>query len=135
MRALSTPRGSRCASHGSPNNVTGGWPGLCFDWEPVREAGAKYIQELIKVVSPHKSLFGYDCWNEPHIEPAWARNIWAEPEELLFCYCERTIEAFRDWLQAEVRQLGRAERRLDAPLSQLGGRRPAALPGHLRRLG
>ncbi len=83
----------------SPNNVTGGWPGLCSDWEPVREAGAKYIQELIKVVAPHKSLFGYDCWNEPHIEPAWARNIWAGPQEILFCYCEKTIEAFRDWLK------------------------------------
>ncbi|HTS71592.1 MAG TPA: beta-galactosidase [Terriglobia bacterium] len=84
---------------GSPNNVTGGWPGLCFDWEPVREAGAEYIRQLVKVVSVHKSLFGYDCWNEPHIEPAWARNIWAQPQELLFCYCEKTLAAFRDWLK------------------------------------
>jgi len=83
----------------SPNNVTGGWPGLCSDWEPVREAGARYIRELIQVVAPHRSLFGYDCWNEPHIEPAWARNIWAGPQELLFCYCEKTIEAFRNWLK------------------------------------
>ena len=92
-------KGQAVRLSGSPNNVTGGWPGLCFDWEPVREAGARYIQELIKVVAPHKSLFGYDCWNEPHIEPAWARNIWAQPQEILFCYCERTIEAFRNWLK------------------------------------
>jgi beta-galactosidase len=92
-------RGRPMRLQGSPNNVTGGWPGLCFDWEPVREAGAKYIQELIRVVAPHKSLFGYDCWNEPHIEPAWARNIWADPEEFLFCYCEHTLAAFRVWLQ------------------------------------
>ena len=92
-------KGQAVSIGGSPNNVTGGWPGLCFDWEPVREAGAKYIQELIKVVSPHPSLFGYDCWNEPHIEPAWARNIWAQPQEILFCYCEKTIEAFRAWLK------------------------------------
>ena len=84
---------------GSANNVTGGWPGLCFDWEPVREAGGRYIQELIKIVAPHKSLFGYDCWNEPHIEPAWSRNLWAQPQELLFCYCEKTIDAFREWLK------------------------------------
>jgi beta-galactosidase len=90
---------------GSPNNVTGGWPGLCFDWEPVREAGAKYIQELVKVVAPHQSLFGYDCWNEPHIEPAWARNIWAQPQELLFCYCEKTLEAFREWLKQKYGNL------------------------------
>ncbi len=92
-------RGQQVRIQGSPNNVTGGWPGLCIDWEPVREAGARYIQELIKVVAPHSSLFGYDCWNEPHIEPAWPRNIWVEPPELLFCYCEKTIDAFRAWLQ------------------------------------
>ena len=90
---------------GSPNNVTGGWPGLCFDWEPVREAGAQYIQELIKVVAPHKSLFGYDCWNEPHIEPAWPRNIWVQPQELLFCYCDRTVEGFRVWLKQKYETL------------------------------
>jgi beta-galactosidase len=98
-------KGQPVSIAGSPNNVTGGWPGLCFDWEPVREAGANYIQELVKVVSPHKSLFGYDCWNEPHIEPAWARNIWAQPQEILFCYCEKTIEAFRDWLKARYASL------------------------------
>jgi hypothetical protein len=89
----------------SPNNVTGGWPGLCMDWEPVRKAGASYIQHLIGVVSTHKSLFGYDCWNEPHIEPAWARNIWADPEEVLYCYCERTLQAFHAWLQAKYGSL------------------------------
>jgi len=93
-------RGNPVRLQGSPNNVTGGWPGLCFDWEPVREAGTRYIQELARVVSKHPSLFGYDTWNEPHIEPAWARNIWAEPQELLFCYCEKTVEAFQKWLQA-----------------------------------
>jgi beta-galactosidase len=91
-------RGRAMPLQSSPNNVSGGWPGLCFDWEPVRDAGAKYIRELIRVVAPHKSLFAYDCWNEPHVEPAWARNIWADPEEVLFCYCERTIAAFRAWL-------------------------------------
>ena len=98
-------RGRAMRLQGSSNNVTGGWPGLCFDWEPVRDAGAKYIQELIRVVAPHKSLFAYDCWNEPHVEPAWARNIWADPEELLYCYCERTIAAFRAWLQQKYGSL------------------------------
>jgi beta-galactosidase GanA len=98
-------RGQQVRIQGSPNNVTGGWPGLCVDWEPVREAGAKYIQELVKVVAPHKSLYGYDCWNEPHIEPAWARNIWAEPQELLFCYCEKTIEEFQKWLERKYGSL------------------------------
>jgi len=98
-------RGQPVRIQGSPNNVTGGWPGLCVDWEPVREAGARYIQELVKVVAPHQALYGYDCWNEPHIEPAWARNIWAEPQELLFCYCQKTIEAFQKWLEHKYTSL------------------------------
>jgi beta-galactosidase GanA len=92
-------RGRIARLQGSSNNVTGGWPGLCMDWDPVREAAGKYIKELIKVVAPHKSLFGYDCWNEPHIEPSWPRNLTADPQEFLFCYCDRTLAAFRDWLR------------------------------------
>ena len=98
-------RGRAMRLQGSGNNVTGGWPGLCFDSGPVREAGAKYIKELIKVVGPHKSLFGYDCWNEPHVEPAWARNLWVDPEEILFCYCDHTIAAFHKWLQQKYGSL------------------------------
>jgi beta-galactosidase len=92
---------------GSPAQITGGWPGLCLDWEPVRRAGAKFIQELVKVVAPHPSAYAYDVWNEPHIEPAWQRNIWAAPQETLFCYCERTIAEFQNWLE---RRYGTLER-------------------------
>ncbi len=98
-------RGRAMRLQGSSNNITGGWPGVCLDWDPVREAAGKYIKELIKVVGPHKSLFGYDCWNEPHIEPAWARNIWADPEEVLFCYCDKTIANFREWLNQKYGSL------------------------------
>jgi beta-galactosidase len=83
----------------SSNNVSGGWPGLCLDWEPVQEAAQRFIRELIKVVAPHPSMYAYDCWNEAHIEPAWARNIWAQPQELLYCYCDQTIAKFRRWLE------------------------------------
>jgi beta-galactosidase GanA len=83
----------------SSNNVSGGWPGLCLDWEPVQQAAQRFIRELIKVVAPHPSMYAYDCWNEAHIEPAWARNIWAQPQEILFCYCDQTIAKFRRWLE------------------------------------
>lgn len=84
---------------GSGAQMTGGWPGLCLDWEPVREAAQHFVRELVKVLLQHKSLYAYDCWNEPHIEPAWQRNIWATPQEKLYCYCQRTIEEFQTWLQ------------------------------------
>jgi beta-galactosidase len=84
---------------GSGNNVSGGWPGLCLDWEPVRQAAREFIHALAKMAAAHPSMYAYDTWNEPHIEPAWARNIWAVPQELLYCYCDRTVAHFHEWLQ------------------------------------
>ena len=92
---------------GSANNMTGGWPGLCWDWPAVREAASRYIRELAKFASSHRSLYAYDCWNEPHIEPAWERNIWATPQELLYCYCSQTISTFHRWLQSKYGNLDR----------------------------
>lgn len=92
-------RAQRLADSG--NNVSGGWPGLCLDWEPVQQAAARFIREMAKVVSPHPSMYAYDCWNEPHIEPAWPRNIWATPGDVLFCYCDKTISAFQQWLKGK----------------------------------
>ena len=36
---------------GSPAQITGGWPGLCLDWDPVREAASRFIRELAKLVA------------------------------------------------------------------------------------
>ena len=94
-------RGRPIRLQGSQAQITGGWPGLCLDWEPVRQAAARFVRELVKVLAPHSSLYAYDCWNEPHIEPAWARDIWADPQEVLFCYCDKTVGDFRDWLRAK----------------------------------
>ncbi|MFN8009103.1 MAG: beta-galactosidase [Terriglobia bacterium] len=92
-------KGSPQRLEGSGNNMTGGWPSLCMDWQPVRDAATKYIQALAKFSSSHPSFYAYDCWNEPHIEPAWQRNIWATPQERLYCYCDKTIESFQRWLE------------------------------------
>lgn len=89
----------------SGNNVSGGWPGLCMDWEPVQQAAARFIREMVKVVSPHPSMYAYDCWNEPHLEPSTPRNIWATPQDTLFCYCDKTIGAFQDWLKKKYGSL------------------------------
>jgi beta-galactosidase len=100
-------KGRRHRLSDSGNNVSGGWPGLCLDWEPVQQAAARFIREMVRVVSPHRSMYAYDCWNEPHIEPAWARNIWATPQDVLFCYCGKTIEGFQDWLKKKYGTLDR----------------------------
>ncbi len=92
---------------GSSAQITGGWPGLCLDWEPVRQAASDFIRELAKVVASHPSMYAYDCWNEPHIEPAWQRNIWASPQERLYCYCPQTIAEFQRWLELRYQTIER----------------------------
>jgi beta-galactosidase len=92
-------RGNAQRLSDSPNNVSGGWPGLCLDWDCVQSAAGDFIRELVRLVSPHPSMYAYDCWNEPHIEPAWPRNYWAQPQELLYCYCDQTLSKFRRWLE------------------------------------
>ena len=49
-RATSTAKDQPFRLGGSSGNVSGGWPGLCLDWEPVRQAAAKFIQEMAKTV-------------------------------------------------------------------------------------
>ena len=51
----------------SPNNVSGGWPGLCWDWEPVQQAATRFIHEICKMSAAHPSMYAYDCWNEVHV--------------------------------------------------------------------
>jgi beta-galactosidase GanA len=86
---------------GAGNNVSAGAPGLCLDWQSVREAAAKYIRAMTKVVSAHSSLYAYDCWNEPCIVPTGFQFSGTEIniKESSYCYCQRTIDAFRSWLQ------------------------------------
>src|SRR5262249_7070782 len=59
----------------APNDATAGAPGLCLDWAPVREAAARYLRQMAKVVSAHPSLYAYDCWNEPHFTPVDHRLV------------------------------------------------------------
>jgi beta-galactosidase len=85
---------------GNSAQPTGGWPGLCLDWAVVRDAASQFIQHLVKTVAPHRSMYAYDCWNEPHFQPAWqGRDPWAMPPECMYCYCDQTIADFHKWLQ------------------------------------
>ena len=87
--------------------ITGGCPGLCLDWEPVRQAARQFIGELVKVVTPHPSMYAWDIWNEPKIPALNNLNIWATPQERLYCYCERTVAEFRKWLEQRYGSLDR----------------------------
>ena len=76
----------------------GGYPGLCFHHDVVTREAARYITALVEHFRDHPHLLCYDCWNEPHLEPAWICNYWGNMGDRLFCYCAATRTAFRDWL-------------------------------------
>src|SRR5258708_280022 len=63
--ALGAPQRLQTASI----NMSGGWPSLCMDWTPVRNAAETFLRDLAKAVSKHSSMYAYDVWNEPHLEP------------------------------------------------------------------
>ena len=73
----------------------------------VRQAAGRFIREMETVVSAHPSMYAYDCWNEPHIEPAWGHHFSETTDELLFCYCTGTIAEFRRWLERRYGSIDR----------------------------
>jgi beta-galactosidase len=93
--ALEAPQRLQTASI----NMSGGWPSLCMDWEPVRNAAEAFLRELAKIVSKHSSMYAYDVWNEPHLEPSGGHEFNASIDQKLYCYCEKTIASFQNWLK------------------------------------
>lgn len=100
----------------------GGYPGLCFHHKVVQDEGRRYLTQLIKEISVHPSVLAYDCWNEPHLEPVWQCNYWADTGDKMYCYCEESREAFRVWLQkkyGDIETLNRTWARAYTDFSQL----------------
>ena len=77
----------------------GGYPGLCFHNSVVKEEAQRYLKLFVESVKNRKSLYGYDCWNEPHMEPAWQSSYWANMGDRVFCYCAACKSEFRQWLK------------------------------------
>jgi beta-galactosidase len=86
-------------------NMSGGWPSLCMDWAPVRDAAERFLRELATVVSKHSSMYAYDVWNEPHLEPSGGREFNASTDQKLYCYCEKTVSSFQNWLMQRYETL------------------------------
>lgn len=92
----------------SGGSYTGGWPGLCMDWEVVRAAASHFIAELAKLSISHRSFYAWDVWNE--VELVRDSGVAGPPvalAERLFCYCNRTVAEFQGWLQQRYGTLDR----------------------------
>lgn len=80
---------------GRPNTPGGGWPGLCLDNTPAREAAERFMSALAQNFAGHEALLGYDVWNE----------VWFELDGYIgdqyYCYCPATVSQFRLFLRAK----------------------------------
>jgi beta-galactosidase len=85
----------RCIHLGAAMNTPGGgWPGLCFDNPPVRDAGMAFLVAVVSRYRAHPATLSWDVWNEPHLEPA------SYFPERLYCYCPASAARFRRWLKS-----------------------------------
>lgn len=77
------------------NTPGGGWPGLCFDNDTVRESAGRFLTAVVERFDDHPSLRVWDVWNEPHLEPA------SYYPERMYCYCDASLARFTEWLRAK----------------------------------
>jgi len=75
------------------NTPCGGWPGLCFDHEEVREIERRFIEGVIKETKKHDCVSFYEPMNEPH---QWTRYNADDGKH--FCYCDASVKKFQEWL-------------------------------------
>ena len=64
-------------------------PGGCTDHPEVWRRMQRFIEAAVNQYKNAPNLFGWDAWNELR----W--NVHAQG---IVCYCEHTIQRFRDWL-------------------------------------
>ena len=77
----------------------GGHPGLCLHHGVVMQHAERYTRQMVREFQDRESLWLYDCWNEPHLEPVWCNNMWGNLGDKVYCYCEGSRAAFRKWLE------------------------------------
>ena len=76
------------------NTPSGGWPGLCFDHDEVRELEERFIRGVISETKSYSNVAFYEPMNEPH---SWV-DLAKRPSGI-FCYCDASTKKFRTWLE------------------------------------
>lgn len=77
-----------------PNTPSGGWPGLCYDHDEVREMERNFIEGVIKETKKYDCVSFYEPMNEPH---QWI-DFQKKPTGI-YCYCDASVKKFREWLK------------------------------------
>jgi beta-galactosidase len=108
----------------------GGHPGLCFHHEAVTREAERYIRRMVREFRGRKSLYIYDCWNEPHLEPVWCNNMWGNKGDKVYCYCDGSRRAFRRWLEARYATIETFNRTWGRAYATFDHINPPILNGH-----
>lgn len=85
-------------SNQTGDNAQGGWPGLCFDSQPFRQTVEAFVKTFVLHYQGDPNILAIDIWHEPTDE-AVQHGQESNWKELMFCYCEHSLSAFRTWLK------------------------------------
>lgn len=83
-----------------PNTPGGGWPGLCFDNQEVRDMEQSFIERVISHTKNYENVAFYEPMNEPH---QWV-DLMKSPAGA-FCYCDASVKKFRIWLKKKYEHI------------------------------
>lgn len=90
----------RKVEYGGPANIpSGGWPGLCMDYETFAWQTADFIRATARHYKEEEAVIAIDVWNEPHLEPMF------DYRGDLLCCCDASKNEFRKWLKERYKGL------------------------------
>ena len=69
-----------------------GKPGPCFDHPGANEKQIRFIKKLVETLAVYKNIVVWNTWQEVGY---WAERLVGQR----VCYCENTIDFFREWLK------------------------------------
>ena len=75
-----------------------GKPGPCFDHPGARQDMERFIRQLVHVLGRYENIAVWNTWQEIAY---WSENLVGQQ----VCYCESTLNAFREWLREKYGDL------------------------------
>jgi beta-galactosidase GanA len=100
---LYTTAGGQRIRYGGPANIpTAGWPGRCMDDPSFSALVCNFIKQTAGHFynhRAHQSIFAFDVWNEPHLEPMY------DYRSNMLCYCKHSRSAFVRWLREKYKTI------------------------------
>ena len=86
----------------------GGAPGPCLHHPEGVEIRRRFTEEVAKRYADHPAMLCWDLWNEPELTCGIVRE---QLKENVVCYCEHSVQQFREWLKEKYGTLEVVNRR------------------------